>query len=85
MRHVNQTRQGASPYVGERFRSSVGVVEFRTMTNSNKEWYPNCKMCVMECPEACGFVECFFSLSKEGDSAMTPCFGYYVKIEEEEK
>lgn len=86
MRHVNQTRQGISPYVGERFRSSVGVVEFRTMTNRNKEECPNCKKCALrDAPDACGFVECFLAYQKRGDSAETPCFGYFVKIEEEEK
>lgn len=86
MRHVNQTRNGASPYVGERFRSSVGVVEFRTMINHNKEWYPNCRKCALwSAPDLCGFVECFLAYQKKDDQNESWCFGYYAKIEEEEK
>ena len=85
MRHVSETRHGISPYVGEHFRSPVGVVELRTMENRTDELYPNCKKCALKgSPELCSFAECFLVYQKKTDQHESSCFGYYAKIEEGE-
>ncbi len=84
MRHVNETRKNRPPQIGERFRSSAGVVEFRARANWDGGWHLNCKNCALY-SDPCGFAECMLAYRNEADDKPTPCFGYYARIEDGEK
>lgn len=82
-RHIKDTLDKA-PYLGEKFHSCVGIIEFTKLRkNDESVGLKTCDYCALNGTSQCEDAECWMGYRLPGDTAESEMLGYYKTFEKE--